>query len=159
MRFYRKTSQRAGKPDMTPMIDVVFQLIAFFMLVFNFSKFDQSELINLPASELAKPPVAPPESPITLQLTSQGTVIFGGEESPLGVDAILWLRPRLSREADIIRHVDQRNVAESTIIIRADRDAKAGEVQELLQLCQERTIGFRKFKVRARQEDHSPTRG
>ena len=81
---YSKATAGVTKPDMTPMIDIVFQLIAFFMLVINFTKVDQNELIRLPASELAKPPEAPPESPITLQLTSRGSVIFGGEETPRG---------------------------------------------------------------------------
>ena len=42
--------------DMTPMIDVTFQLIAFFMFVLNFSEVDQDQRINLPSSELARPP-------------------------------------------------------------------------------------------------------
>ena len=33
---------------MTPMIDVTFQLIAFFMFVLNFSEVDQDQRINLP---------------------------------------------------------------------------------------------------------------
>ena len=37
---------------MTPMIDVTFQLIAFFMFVLNFSEVDQDQRINLPLSEL-----------------------------------------------------------------------------------------------------------
>ena len=47
--------------DMTPMIDMTLQLIAFFMILINFSEGDQNQLIRLPASELAKPPdTAPP---------------------------------------------------------------------------------------------------
>ena len=149
---YSKATAGVTKPDMTPMIDIVFQLIAFFMLVINFTKVDQNELIRLPASELAKPPEAPPESPITLQLTRQGSVIFGGDQSPPGENAILWLRPRLLRERQIIARTPGRSVAEATIIIRADRNAKTGEVQEVMQLCQERAIGFQKFKLRAKQD-------
>jgi biopolymer transport protein ExbD len=153
MRYSRKSASGATKLDMTPMIDIVFQLIAFFMLVINITKVDQNELIRLPASELAKPPEAPPQSPLTLQLTSQGTVIFGGEETPPGQDTLLWLRPLLLRERQIIDHTPQRSVADATIIIRADRNAKAGRVQELMQLCQEPAIGFQKFKLRAKQQE------
>ena len=152
MRYSKSASPGVSKPDMTPMIDIVFQLIAFFMLVINITKVDQSELIRLPASELAKPPDAPPESPITLQLTSQGTVIFSGEESPPDQDPTLWLRPRLLIERQTIARTPRRSVADATIIIRADRNAQAGRVQELMQLCQERAIGFQKFKLRAKQE-------
>ena len=41
--------------DMTPMIDVTFQLITFFMFVLNFSEAEQDERIQLPSSQLAKP--------------------------------------------------------------------------------------------------------
>ncbi|MHC4181266.1 MAG: ExbD/TolR family protein [Planctomycetota bacterium] len=152
MRFRKSMSSPGTKPDMTPMIDIVFQLMAFFMLVINITKVDQSALIRLPASELAKPPDAPPESPITLQLTSQGTVIFGGEKSPAGQDPMLWLRRLLLRESQIIEHTPGVEVADATIIIRADRGAKTGEVQKLMQLCQDKAIRFQNFKLRARQE-------
>ena len=152
MKYATKAASGLPKVDMTPMIDVVFQLMSFFLFVLSFSGAEHSEVIHLPASELAKPPQAPPESPLTLQLTSQGNVIFGGEENPPGEDALLWLRLKLLREAQIIRQTPGRSVAEATIIIRADRDVRTGKVQELMQLCQERAIGFQKFKLRAKQE-------
>ena len=42
--------------DMTPMIDCVFQLITFFMLVINFESTQADERVKLPESEIAKPP-------------------------------------------------------------------------------------------------------
>ena len=159
MRYSKEGVGGVVKPDMTPMIDIVFQLIAFFMVVINFTKVDQNVKIFLPASELAKPPEAPPESPITLQLTSYGTVIFGGEESPKEQDPLLWLRPLLLRERQIIAATPGRSVAEATIIIRADRNAKTGRVQELMLLCQEQpAIGFRNFKLRAKQQERPYTK-
>lgn len=152
MRYFKSAASGVAKPDMTPMIDIVFQLIAFFMLVINITKVDQNELIRLPTSELAKPPDSPPESPITLQLTRQGTVIFSGEETPPDQDPLLWLKPKLLRQRQIIAQTPGRSVAEATVIIRADRNAQTGKVQELMQLCQERAIGFQKFKLRAKQE-------
>jgi biopolymer transport protein ExbD len=159
MRYSTAAVSQGASVDMTPMVDVVFQLVAFFMLVINFTKVDQSELIRLPVSELAKPPDAAPELPITLQLTSQGNVISGGEQNPPGEDALLWLKPRLLRERQIIAQTPGRSVAEATIIIRADRDAQTGRVQELMQLCQERGIGFQKFALRAKQEERLRPKG
>ncbi len=74
-------------PDMTPMIDVTFQLIAFFMFVLQFTDADTNERIRLPASELAKPAEAPLAQPITLQLTREGTVLYAGDELPRATDA------------------------------------------------------------------------
>ncbi|MDD4267587.1 MAG: biopolymer transporter ExbD, partial [Thermoguttaceae bacterium] len=67
---------------MTPMIDMVFQLIAFFMVVINFSEADQNQRIHLPSSELAKPPDAPLESPITINVISEEIAILGAQEVP-----------------------------------------------------------------------------
>ena len=47
MRFRRKSTQIL-EGDLTPMIDMTFQLIAFFMLIINFSEVEKSEEINLP---------------------------------------------------------------------------------------------------------------
>jgi len=58
--------KRGGDPsttdiDMTPMIDMTFQLITFFMFVMNFSEAEQDERIQLPSSQLAKPVEYVPE--------------------------------------------------------------------------------------------------
>ena len=42
--------------DMTPMIDVVFQLLAFFMVITNFEQTQADERVKLPRDQLAKPP-------------------------------------------------------------------------------------------------------
>ena len=151
MRYDRKTGPEFAKGDMTPMIDMTFQLIAFFMVLINFTEADQNKDIKLPASELAKPPEGPAESPITLQLTEKGKVIFGPEEA-LSLDA---LRPMLLQEREVIRATPGRTVARATIIIRADLNTKTGEVQELIQLCQE--LGFQNVRLRAKQEERERT--
>ena len=69
--------QETAEADMTPMIDMTFQLIAFFMVLINFTEADQNQAINLPSSELAKTPDFPPEGPVTLQVEKNGNVIYG----------------------------------------------------------------------------------
>jgi biopolymer transport protein ExbD len=145
MKFEKKSG--FGNPsevDMTPMIDMTFQLIAFFMFTLSFAEADINERIKLPGSELARPPDAPAEKPLTLQLTDQATVIYGGED--LRIDAI---KPYLSREKEymIRTQVDPKN---ATVIIRADGQAKTGDVQKLIRLCQD--TGFEKFVLRAKEE-------
>ena len=51
---------------MTPMIDIVFQLIAFFMIVTNFEQTQADERVKLPADELARPPIAPREQELVI---------------------------------------------------------------------------------------------
>ncbi len=130
---------------MTPMIDMTFQLIAFFMFVSNFSEAEQDDRIQLPQSQLAKPSDAPIEAPITLQLTSKSSVVYGGELVGIGE-----LGSYLEREKSALLDAGKEPVA-STIIVRADAAAKTGEVQEIIKVCQEK--GFEKFALRAKYDE------
>ncbi len=132
--------------DMTPMIDMTFQLIAFFMVLINFTEADQHERIRLPTSELAQPPDAPLEDAITLQLTKEGTILLGGEEF-----AIERLGVPLRREREVLEATPGKSVGRATIVIRADMRAKAGRVQEVIQECQK--TGFERFALRAKQAE------
>ena len=51
----REASYAIPELDMTPMIDMTFQLIAFFMFVMNFSTELVREEIQLPVVQLAQP--------------------------------------------------------------------------------------------------------
>lgn len=130
---------------MTPMIDMTFQLIAFFMLLLNFTEGDQNERVKLPDSSLAKPPEGPIEGAIFLNLTKEGTVIYGGNF----ISTFEALRPYLNVEAQM-REYQKKSAADATIIIRADREAPTGRVQELMAVCQQSK--FEKFALRAREE-------
>ena len=69
--------------DMTPMIDVTFQLITFFMFTLNFTEAEQDQRIQLPTSQVAKPVENSDIEPLTLQLMDDGLVIYNGEPVPL----------------------------------------------------------------------------
>ncbi len=144
MRFETRQTYSAD-PDMTPMIDCTFQLIIFFMLTLNFSSDEQSELIRLPSSELAKPSEGALETPLTVQVLASGMVLFGGDEM-----APASLESPLRHERQVIQKVLRRNVNNATIVIRADRDVPAGIVQEVIQVCQQ--AEFEKFALRAKWE-------
>ena len=143
MRLRKKTGASLAEGDMTPMIDMTFQLIAFFMVLINFTEADQNERIHLPISELAKPADVPFESPVTLQLTKQGTVLFIGKEVSLSeIKTLLrWEKNVLTAKGG--------DVSKATVIIRADAYAETGVVQELIKACQD--AGFEKFALRAKQ--------
>jgi len=130
--------------DMTPMIDMTFQLIAFFMVLINFADAQQQEGIKLPKSTLAKPPDEPPKTPVTLQVSKEGTVFYGGNELNLQS-----LKTALSRKRDLINVTPDESMFTATVIIRGDYRAEAGFVQEVIAVCQE--VGFEKFALRAKQ--------
>jgi biopolymer transport protein ExbD len=140
----KKAETNIVEGDLTPMIDMTFQLIAFFMVLINFTQSEQNDKIQLPDSVLAKPPDAPLEHPITLHLTEEGTVFIGGEEI-----AITGLGPYLSREANVLR-IRGKPLSDATIVIRGHRDAQTGKVQELIRECQRNN--FEKFALRAKED-------
>lgn len=143
MRF-KKSQENLAKGDLTPMIDMTFQLIAFFMVLINFTEADLDDRIKLPKSELAKPPDGPVETPITVQLTENSQVVYAGEL--VSFDQLNLL---LIKESDILK-LNGKSSSQATVIVRADANAPTGQVQELIQVCQER--GFETFTLRAEEE-------
>jgi biopolymer transport protein ExbD len=64
---------------------------------------------------------------------------------PLLKNELFVLQSRAPNEA-----ARKRRLALANVIIRADRDAEAGRVQDIVAVCQE--VGFEKFTLRARVE-------
>jgi biopolymer transport protein ExbD len=131
--------------DMTPMIDMTFQLITFFVFTLNFSTAVQDDRVQLPVSQLAKPADGPSVEPITLQLMSDGRVIYSGEPISLpDIGGYLENEKRVMISAS-----KEPNTA--TVIVRADGRSKTGDVQELIKICQEK--GFERFVLRAQYDE------
>lgn len=131
--------------DMTPMIDMTFQLVAFFMILINFEAAEQDARVVLPSSVLAKPPEAPFETPITIQMTRDGKPIMGAE---VFADRNA-LKPKLENEKYVISS-QGKSLGNATIIIRAHKECKTGDVQDLIRVCQE--VQFERFTLRASEE-------
>jgi biopolymer transport protein ExbD len=143
MRIKRSYTPPA-EADLTPMIDMTFQLIAFFMVLINFSQSEQNDKVVLPTSELAKPVDVPIEFPIIVHLTSTGSIVIGGDEMGLG-----GLRSRLAPELSLLK-LEGKSARDANIIIRGHRDVPGGQVQDLISKCQE--LGFEKFALRVKEE-------
>jgi biopolymer transport protein ExbD len=155
MRYATREGAPVAKPEMTPMIDMTFQLIAFFMVVVNFSEADQNERVVLPLSELAKPPEARSQTRITLQVTCRdenndplprSRVILGTNEMEI------WeLGDALLVEKQVLEARRDQSVAQTIMVIRAHWQVKTGEVQEVIKICQQ--YGFENFRLRAQQQE------
>jgi len=143
MRIERRKLE-ASEGDMTPMIDMVFQLIAFFMVLINFSESEANERVVLPSSQLVKPPEAPLEFPIILHIAQDGEVILGGDTYTAET-----LKVGLSRELSVIK-AEKKNPGDANVIIRAHKDAAAGDVQEVIRVAQEQKL--EKFALRVNED-------
>jgi biopolymer transport protein ExbD len=140
----RSSVDVSAEGDMTTMIDMTFQLIAFFMILINFSDDTANQTIKLPASELAIPPEVPPEDPIVLQMDAYGKVLYSGD----GFVDLPVIRQRLNvKKSLIVRQKGADKVKDATVIIRAHKNVATKYVREMLQMCQE--LGFETFAFRA----------
>ncbi len=137
MRFIKRKPDDT-KADMTPMIDMTFQLIAFFMVLVNFSEAEQDQRIKLPLSMLAQEINAPPENQLTIQVTKTGDCLLDGS---------LYKINALQAKLTVI-HNSFEDKSEAEIIIRAHKEAKTDDIQAIMEECQK--TGFKKFKLRAK---------
>ena len=131
--------------DLTPMIDVTFLLIAFFMVLINFTEVDRAEEILLPKSRLAIPPTVRPDYQVILNLDVNGVVKFGGQD----FTNIDLLDSALEREksAAQIENVQPRDIS---VIIRSHQDTPTGVVQKLISKCQQ--LGLENFSLRVKEQ-------
>ena len=145
MKFRKKNSSEIMEADLTPMIDVTFLLIAFFMVLINFTEVDRAEEILLPKSRLAIPPTVRPDYQVILNLDVNGVVKFGGQD----FTNIDLLDSALEREksAAQIENVQPRDIS---VIIRSHQDTPTGVVQKLISKCQQ--LGLENFSLRVKEQ-------
>lgn len=112
---------------MTPMIDVVFQMIIFFVCTAQLEKEQFSEFINLPDSPNA-PEMAQEKDPrtITIEVGENGKVSIG--RTPLSISK---LRNVLTKT---VADYGQHGIT-IPILIRADAGAQHSYVKNVMDVC------------------------
>jgi biopolymer transport protein ExbD len=138
----KKTDLAEG--DLTPMIDMVFQLIAFFMVLINFAQTESNDRVKLPSSQLVKPPEVPLEFPIILHVAQDGEIILGGDDYTAET-----LRVGLQKEIAVIK-AEGKSVDDANVVIRAHKDTAAGDVQEVIRVAQEQKL--ENFALRVKED-------
>ncbi|MAI72604.1 MAG: biopolymer transporter ExbD [Rhodopirellula sp.] len=131
--------------DLTPMIDMVFQLIAFFMVLINFAQTESNDRVKLPSSQLVKPPEVPLEFPIILHVAQDGEIILGGDDYTAET-----LRVGLQKELAVIK-AEGKTVQDANVVIRAHKDTSAGDVQEVIRVAQEQQL--ENFALRVKEDN------
>jgi len=153
---FKKQDPATADVDMTPMIDIVFQLIAFFMVITNFEQTQADERVILPKDSLAMPPKVKREDELTVNIGFERDL----EGNKIDPDAyIFWpgekmrldgLEPKLRLEAQIYRD-EGKDIKEITVVIRADGEVPTGIVQGVIKIAQKEGIAFEKFAIKAQQ--------
>ena len=127
------------------MIDMVFQLIAFFMVLINFAQTESNDRVKLPSSQLVKPPEVHLEFPIILHVAQDGDIILGGDDYTAET-----LRVGLQKEIAVIK-AEGKTVEDANVVIRAHKDTAAGDVQEVIRVAQEQKL--ENFALRVKEDN------
>ena len=145
--------------NLIPMIDIVIQLITFFLMLVNFDQSNSDERVHLPIADLAKPAEMKIDEMQILNVNRDGMVNMGlGDMVDAESDVF---RTRMAQEAVLakknmilakkkMKMFAGRPELWTTVLIRADRDVESGKVQRMIKICQD--LGFYKFALRASPE-------
>jgi len=149
------SSETKAEPNLTPLLDVVFQLITFFMLVINFSNENYDQRVRLPIAGSAQPTEegqkGVSEDRLVLNISKQGHLLINGQDLPphQALEEVRHQATLVRRNLDAAG-VKKSNDLPTTIILRADRDTEFSNLYSLITQCQ--ASGFRKFALKAMSE-------
>lgn len=117
-----KHSSSAATLSLTPLIDVVFLLLIFFLVTSEFEDEERRLDIVLPSATSAEPMISKSRE-IVVDINAQGVVFLSGQTTSL--DALQSLLQRAV--------VD--NPVGQSVVIRADRAASFQPVVDVMDLC------------------------
>ncbi len=162
-----KLVQQNVEMDMTPMIDCVFLLMIFFVLVIDLSQKNLEDLI-LPRAVFQEPDDKPPENRPIINVLQNGSVVYnqavaydpkvhGKNYAPIKE---LLLNIRKVGLATKKLHLKEENIGgkmvpliDDPILIRADKWTEWHFVGEIMKQCSQPEIAFWKVELAMSEND------
>lgn len=141
-----------AEPNLTPILDLVFQLITFFMLVINFKAASYDPGVKLPVVGSARPVDGGNQSEVlVLNIDASGSVNVYGEPH----DADKYLLEEAEACVRMARSKEQQleigNELPTTVVIRADKATTFTNLNRALMACQK--YGFHKVTLKVRDKE------
>ncbi|MCH7545538.1 MAG: biopolymer transporter ExbD [Planctomycetes bacterium] len=132
MRFgCSRQASRTIEIELTPMIDVVFLLIIFFMVAAQFARITRAEL-DLP-QEKGEQEQAAEEAGLVINLLADGSIEVA--QRTIGIEELLQI---VQEEIDRLPSGDPRNVK---LLIRADRNNDTATLNDLFNRLRSLGVG------------------
>jgi biopolymer transport protein ExbD len=142
-----------GEPDMTAMLDMVFQLITFFMLVINFKSASMDLDLKLPVVGSARPiETGGAKDLLVLNINSKGELkIFGHVKADIeNYIAGEAVASRLAAKKENRDFKDADDLPDK-VVVRADRATTFKMLNRVIKACQEN--GYRNFAMKATNKE------
>jgi biopolymer transport protein ExbD len=143
-------------PNLTPLLDLVLQLIMFFMITVNFVQTDQiNEEVVLPVAQAAVPMDQTAEDWVFLNMDKNGKLVGFQEEMKTQGQIKAYLQSRRQELEMAARERGQKRDINIVVVLRADREASYGDVWEVLQNCTK--AGYRRWQLRVITQAGGPS--
>ena len=147
--------------NMTPMIDVVFLLIIFFMIITDMTQQELEELVLPIAVESEEDKPDPKDRRAIVNVLDNGTIIVNREvlydaDNP---DDYLKLREYLTQKASRMKRAPLNEdgsgpmVPDDPILIRADQSTEFRYIQKIMEQCGYQGIQIWKLELAAKEQD------
>jgi biopolymer transport protein ExbD len=141
MRIPSHTTDSGVGFNMTPMIDVVFQLIIFFLLSSHLARQETRYALPLPDAESGQKDSAEEQARLTINVLADGTAMFAGRATPAN-ELTKQLADRRSVHGDDLE-----------VRIRSDRSVEYARIEPILLACARAGIWNVSFAVLRREEN------
>ena len=137
-----------GEPNLTPLLDLVFQLITFFMLVINFKSAAMDLDLKLPVIGSARPVEGGTADLLILNVNTEGKLKVYGELKE-DINKYIAGEAQVSLMAMQKTHPELKPGDElpSTVVIRSDRATRFKALNVVIKACQDN--GYRNFAFKA----------
>jgi biopolymer transport protein ExbD len=145
--------------NLIPLLDLVLQLMMFFIIVANFAAEENRQDVKLPFATSATMPSKHETDFVFLNIDYDGSLLVTGREVPLrGVPEMeYYLKTEAQHAVEAARaRGDNSGIISTTVVIRAHRDCDFRPIYEVLRIC--KSVGFRKWQLRAIMQNQ-PTGG
>ncbi len=117
-----KRSSVASTLSLTPLIDVVFLLLIFFLVTSEFEDEERRLDITLPTATSAVPMISKPRE-VIIDIDSEGNVYLGGTPTSL------------ADLQSLLETAVAKNPTNQTVVIRSDRRAAFQPVVSVMDVC------------------------
>ena len=146
--------ESSAEPNLTPVLDMVFQLITFFMLVINFKTASMDLSLKLPVVGSARPvDTKGQEELLIMNIDSKGQLNVYG--APRDIEGYVASEAQASLLAARRKNpeLEQGDELPTTVVIRADRATPFHLLNRVIKACQEH--GFRRFSLKAMNKEET----